>query len=1167
LFFRFLPVILFFLLISQSLAQDKYSYHPWQMDTVFVAEKQFSNFKFPKNHRILDQSIRVFLNSRELEYLLEYRYQKADNTLTFFAGINPSDTVKIVYQILPVLLRRQYMFFQLDTLATVADSSDSITIVRPVFENPFAGVGGGLKRSGSIVRGVNIGSNKDMTLNSGLNLQLSGKLTEDLEIVAALTDASTPIQPEGNTQTLREIDQVFIKFNSPWVNGVLGDFNLNYGGTQFGSYSRKLQGISVTGNYSDFELGGTVASTRGFYHFYPLIGQESNQGPYKLVGKNGEKDIIVLAGTERVWIDGKKLIRGENNDYVIEYSNGQITFTNKQLITSESRIEIDFEYFPATQKYTRNVYSGLSTGSFFNKSLNFRVSYFNEGDDPQKILESEGSLSEEELDAIREAGDDPLAAYVDGATYAGDSLGFYIQVDTTIQDSNYVYYKYVGQFNGDYNVRFSSVGQGNGDYTRESLGIYRWVGIKRGAYLPIDLLPLPNEHQLLDMQLEYQIGRALRVKAEAAVSRLDKNKLSPLGDKNNQGHAYKLSARLDPVTLTLGGKNLGDFFFNLDGKSVDEKFQPIDRINQPDLVTYWNLLPEVGQINEEQSVEFKSSYLPWQWLTLSGQVGKFQRSNFNSLRYHGNAKWDKQNWLRGFLTLELLNSKQGVTRIDWYKQKGDVNKDIGVFQPGLLYHAEDRKIRESGVTTGFSFRDLGGRIKLIDHSILSGELQYNERKDEIYDPNRNGAKIPQATSKTGRFRLNLAEWNRTSGYVQVVIREKDYTSFFENEAVDSVKLRYLEFALQDTVWQDRKTNLIEMMLKNFQWNRAVDIQWQYRLSVGQVALKEKVYIDVGEGRGNFRYDESLGEYVPDPNGQYILFIVPSGKFEPMADLGTSLRLVLDPRRILKKPVSILSKFVSELSSDSYFRIEEVSRDTTLSNLYFLRLSTFQGPNTVRGSKVFNQDLHFLRRNRDHSFRFRYRYRDDLFNQYLDPNDNEKRLKIERSLFANYRILEKLKAQSEFKNILTLRENKANIIRDRDINALIFLQNFSFRPDLTWEFGIETEYGLETDDANQKDLEISYLRSLFRANYALLGKGKISTSFDYQMVNTLRNPTGASIPFEMARGKKEGVSKNWQVRGEYTIAENVVVSLYYLGRDDAQFEKIIHSGQAEIRAYF
>ena len=202
-FFRLLPVILIFLLISQSRSQDNYSYHPWQMDTVFVAEKKIINFVFPKNHRILDQSIRVFLNSKELEFLLEYRYQRSENSLTFFAGINPADTVKIAYQILPVLLRREYMFFQLDTLSTVVDSSDSITIVRPVFENPFAGVGGGLKRSGSIVRGVNVGSNKDMTLNSGLNLQLSGKLTEDLEIVAALTDASTPIQPEGNTQTLR----------------------------------------------------------------------------------------------------------------------------------------------------------------------------------------------------------------------------------------------------------------------------------------------------------------------------------------------------------------------------------------------------------------------------------------------------------------------------------------------------------------------------------------------------------------------------------------------------------------------------------------------------------------------------------------------------------------------------------------------------------------------------------------------------------------------------------------------------------------------------------------------------------------------------------------------------------------------------------------------------
>ena len=71
----------------------------------------------------------------------------------------------------------------------------------------------------------------------------------------------------------------------------------------------------------------------------------------------------------------------------------------------------------------------------------------------------------------------------------------------------------------------------------------------------------------------------------------------------------------------------------------------------------------------------------------------------------------------------------------------------------------------------------------------------------------------------------------------------------------------------------------------------------------------------------------------------------------------------------------------------------------------------------------------------------------------------------------------------------------------------------------------------------------------------------------QAVHVLNNPLDVSIPFEMARGKKEGLNHVWQLRGEYTIAENVVCSLTYRGRDETQFSKVIHSGQAEIRAYF
>ncbi|TFG95415.1 MAG: hypothetical protein E4H13_13445, partial [Calditrichales bacterium] len=707
-FSRFLLLGIIIIANSQAYAQKNLTYYPWQIDTLFIAVSPVSHFDFPENHRVVEQSIHLRINQRYLEPMSEFRFQQEENQVQIFAPSQAGDTLRISYQILPVLLSREYTFFQFDTLSSAADSTDTLSVLTPVFVNPFTEVGGNLKRSGSIVRGVNIGSNKDMTLNSGLNLQLSGNLTEDLEIVAALTDASTPIQPEGNTQTMREIDQVFIKFKSPWVRGVLGDFNLSYAGSQFASFSRKLQGVSLTGNYEGFELGGSIASTRGFFNFMNLIGQEGNQGPYQLLGKNGERDIIVLAGTERIWINGEKLVRGENNDYIIEYGNGQIIFTTRQLITSESRIEVDFEYYPAAQKYTRNVYSGLSVGRALNNDLNFRISYYHESDDPEKILESEQILSEEEKQIIKDAGDDPMAAAVSGATYVGENLGYYVKIDTVLNASGYSYYKYKGKLLGDYMVSFSAVGPQRGDYRREGLGYYQWVGIGRGDFLPIELLPLPNKQELVDIQVNYRLQEKLSINAEAAVSQLDKNTLSEIADTDNQGNAFNVTADLEQTAIAIGETNLGTIGVSVDGKYIDKKFQPIDRLNQPDFTKYWNLLPETEKTNQEQSVELKSIYLPWTWMTLKGGIGTFRRQNFNSMRYFGDAGWDQIDWFRGIFRYELIKSNQDQTRNDWQRVKSDINKDIGIIQPAVLLEREERKnIASDNLISGFSFLDLG----------------------------------------------------------------------------------------------------------------------------------------------------------------------------------------------------------------------------------------------------------------------------------------------------------------------------------------------------------------------------------------------------------------------------------------------------------------------------
>jgi hypothetical protein len=89
----------------------------------------------------------------------------------------------------------------------------------------------------------------------------------------------------------------------------------------------------------------------------------------------------------------------------------------------------------------------------------------------------------------------------------------------------------------------------------------------------------------------------------------------------------------------------------------------------------------------------------------------------------------------------------------------------------------------------------------------------------------------------------------------------------------------------------------------------------------------------------------------------------------------------------------------------------------------------------------------------------------------------------------------------------------------------------------------------------------------QANYILAGKGRFTAEYNHQTVKVSSNPNELSVPFEMARGKKEGVSKRWQLRAEYTVAKNILFTFLYSGRDDAGLTDIIHTGQAEVRAYF
>ena len=104
------------------------------------------------------------------------------------------------------------------------------------------------------------------------------------------------------------------------------------------------------------------ATSRGIFRSQSITPIDGVQGPYRLEGENGEQFLIIVAGSEVVYLDGVEMIRGENNDYTVDYATGEITFTPNRIITEDRRIVVEFQY-------TTNEFSRTLTGASVTTNL------------------------------------------------------------------------------------------------------------------------------------------------------------------------------------------------------------------------------------------------------------------------------------------------------------------------------------------------------------------------------------------------------------------------------------------------------------------------------------------------------------------------------------------------------------------------------------------------------------------------------------------------------------------------------------------------------------------------------------------------------------------------------------------------------------------------------
>jgi hypothetical protein len=111
-----------------------------------------------------------------------------------------SDSITVKYLKFPSFLTKKYGTYDPSRIVSTDINEEKLyrIDVNPTQKNiPFYG----LSTSGSITRGVTVGNNQNTVLNSNLDLQITGKLSEKVSLRASLQDSNTPLQDGGYSKT------------------------------------------------------------------------------------------------------------------------------------------------------------------------------------------------------------------------------------------------------------------------------------------------------------------------------------------------------------------------------------------------------------------------------------------------------------------------------------------------------------------------------------------------------------------------------------------------------------------------------------------------------------------------------------------------------------------------------------------------------------------------------------------------------------------------------------------------------------------------------------------------------------------------------------------------------------------------------------------------------
>ncbi len=1071
-----------------------------------------------------------------------------------------NDSLRVEYQVWPFNLAAPVFLRDTSLIRTPGLGEE---LIFETFGSPLPDQGlisfEGLESSGSITRGLTLGNRQNPVLKSAMNLQLNGALTDQISILAVVSDQNIPFQPDGTTQQLQDFDKVFIKLDGYGASLTAGDFEMGRAPGHFLNMSRKLRGgmVSWDSEKSDSAIifGGRLSAiaagaiARGKYARNSIQGVEGNQGPYRLMGSQNESFILILAGTERIFIDGRLMQRGMDRDYVIDYNTAELSFMPRIKITRDSRIIAEFEY--AERNFAR---SAIFTGATLSyKKATVRINFFSEQDHPNQPLFQE--LSGERRALMASVGDSIHKAtdlQFDSITFRNNRV-MYRLVDSLGYEKVFVYS--IDPAQAFYQPVFTQVGQGNGNYRQINSAangrVFAWVepvnGISQGTHEPVVLLVTPRKQQMLTLRGDAVVTNTISTRWEYALSNLDINLFSDMDKKDNLGHAFMIE-----TNGLWGGKSVENWKWksNLSWEYTSKQFNAIERFREVEFERDWNLPPKLARAE---------GHLPA--LMLSGEKsGLFTaRYSLKSLllgqQYQGvmnvlETSFTPRNQLLYYAGSILATSGQASSH--FYRHRSGGESSFGFVRIGIEHLIEqNRRFDANGAGLSLLSNWFNqAEFYLAQPATFSDEyrLFYRVRSDKLpvgksfYDASR-------SQDYGLHYQLNRFSNHRLA--IQLIYRELEVT-----------KVRFAGEKNERTI--NARGDYTARLAKG-----AITSTLFYETASGRERKREFIYIEVPPGQGVYIWIDYNGnnimeldefELSPFPDeANFIRVFVPVEEFVPVYSSSISHTLNFDPAVVWRNKEG-LRKFVSLFSNRLNYRINNKRQGgmawenfnpffTNISDTVLITLGA-----SLRNSLFFN------RNNPRYSLEWTLqdnRNKNLLSNGFESRSNRSNGLRLRYNFSTQYSFLAWLE-EGERKSESEFFANRNFTIRQKMAEPSV-----NYQPNLRTRFSFM--YGFQFQENITGGEQARTQRITFENRTNSPNRGTIQLRYQVQRISYDNDPN-SPLAFDMLQGLRPGINHLWHVNWQQNLNAFLQLSLIYNGRKPPGVTTI-HTGTVQLRALF